>query len=321
MSADVLTRPTDYPEVRQVGAHRAGGHRRVASRDPNDIGSQLELPEGVVVALRALACLVVLLLWLVLYAMVLSGLGEQHVQHQLYAKLRVELSDQTVPIGGLIRNGAPIAVLNAPKAGLHGAVVVEGTSSSDLQKGPGHWVASVLPGQIGQSVLVGKSVTFGAPFGDITSLAKGDSLTVTTGQGVAEYTVTGVRRPGDPLPPAVSGTEGRLTLVALAGIGWRSALAPNQTVFVDASLQGAGRPVPPGRPSAIPAGQRLMQGDAGALNDVVLSLELLLALCVAVVWMRSRWGSWQVWLVGTPVLLAALWIVTETSARLLPNLL
>ncbi len=64
-----------------------------------------------------------------------------------------------------------------------------------------------------------------------------------------------------------------------------------------------------------------MQGDTGALNDVVLWLELLLVLCVAVVWMRSRWGGWQVWLVGTPVLLATLWILTETSARLLPNLL
>jgi sortase A len=320
MSADVLTRPA-YPELRQVGTHRAQSHRRIASRGPHDIGFQPELPEAVVVALRVLGCLVVLLLWLVLYAMVLSGLSEQHAQHQLYAKLRVQLSDQTVPIGAPIRDGAPIAVLNAPKAGLHGAVIVEGTSSSDLQKGPGHWVTSVLPGQIGQSILVGKSVTFGAPFGNITSLAKGDSLTVTTGQGVAEYTVTGVRRPGDPLPEPLSGTEGRLTLVALAGNGWRSALAPNQTVFVDASLQGAGKPVPPGRPSSIPAGQRLMQGDTGALNDVVLWLELLLALCVAVVWMRSRWGGWQVWLVGTPVLLAALWIVTETSARLLPNLL
>ena len=235
--------------------------------------------------------------------------------------MRVELSDQTVPIGAPIRNGAPIAVLNAPRAGLHGAVVVEGTSSSDLQKGPGHSVTSVLPGQIGQSVLVGKSVTFGAPFANIRSLAKGDPLTVTTGQGVSQYTVTDVRLAGDPLPQPLSGSEGRLTLVALAGNGWRSALAPNTTVFVDASLQGAGKPAPPGRPSATPAGQRLMQGDTGALNDIVLCLELLLIVCVAVVWMRGHWGGWQVWLVGTPVLLAALWIVTETSARLLPNLL
>jgi sortase A len=321
MSADVLTRPTAYPDVRQVGTHRAQSHRRVPKRNPNDLGYRPELPEVIVVALRALACLVVLLLWLVLYAMVLSGLAEQHTQHQLYAKLRVKLSDQTVPIGAPIRNGAPIAVLSAPKAGLHGAVIVEGTSSPDLQEGPGHWVSSVLPGQIGQSVLVGKSVTFGAPFGGITSLRKGDSLTVTTGQGVAQYTVTGVRHAGDPLPPPLSGTQGRLTLVALAGNGWRSALAPNQTVFVDASLQGEGKPVPPGRPSSIPAGQRLMQGDTGALNDVVLWMELLLVVCVAVVWTRSRWGGWQVWLVGTPVLLAALWIVTETAARLLPNLL
>ena len=320
MSADVLTRPIGYPEVRQAGAHRAQSHRRVAAPDPSGARQQLEVPDWVVVTLRAAGCLIVLLLWLVLYAVVLSGLGEQHTQHTMYAKLRVELSDQTVPIGGLIRNGAPIAVLDAPKARLHHAVVVEGTSSSDLQKGPGHLVNSVLPGQIGQSVLLGKGVTFGAPFGGITSLVKGDPLTVTTGQGVAHYTVTGVRRTGDPLPSMLSGSEGRLTLVALAGNGWRNAVAPSQTVFVDASLQGAGKPVPAGRPSATPPGQKLMDGDAGALTDLVLWLELLLVLCVAMVWTRSRWGGGQVVLVGTPVLLAVLWIVTETSARLLPNL-
>ncbi len=321
MSADVLTRPTRYPETRQVGAHRAQNHRRVASPSPNDVRIESELPDGALVTLRALGCLAVLLLWLVVYAVVLSGLGEQHVQHALYAKLRVELADQTVPIGGPIRNGTPIAVVDAPNAGLRGAVVVEGTSSADLQRGPGHWVTSVLPGQIGQSVLVGKSVTFGAPFGNITKLAKGDPLTVTTGQGVASYTVTGVRRNGDPLPPTLSGTQGRLTLVALAGNGWRSALAPSQTVFVDASLQGAGKPVPPGRPATTPAGQRLMDGDSGALGQLVLWMELLLVVGVAVVWMRSQWGGWQVWLVSTPVLLAVTWIVTETSARLIPNLL
>jgi sortase A len=321
VSNDLLTRPTGYPETRQSGAHRAQSHRRVAGPTSAELRYQLELPEAIIVTLRALACLVVLLLWLVTYAMFLSGLGEQHAQHVLYAKLRVELADQTVPIGGPIRNGAPIAVLNAPKAGLHGAVVVEGTSSSDLQKGVGHWVTSVLPGQIGQSVLLGKSVTFGAPFGDVTKLAKGDPLTVTTGQGVASYTVTGVRRTGDPLPPTLSGTEGRLTLVALVGNGWRNALAPSQMVFVDASLQGAGKPVPPGRPGATPAGQRLMDGDSGALGQLVLWMELLLVVGVAVVWMRSQWGGWQVWLVSTPVLLAVTWIVTETAARLVPNLL
>jgi hypothetical protein len=115
MSADVLTRPTADREVRQVGAHRSQSHRRVAGPNTSEAGYQQELPEGVVVALRALACLVVLLLWLVLYAVVLSGFDEQHMQHQLYAKLRVELSNQTVPIGAPIRNGAPIAVLTRPR--------------------------------------------------------------------------------------------------------------------------------------------------------------------------------------------------------------
>lgn len=321
MSADVLTRPRSYRDVRAAGAHRAGGHRRVAVQDATGGRYPSEPADGVVVALRSLACLCLLMVWLVVYAMLLSGFSEQRTQHVLYAKVRVQLSNQTVPIGAPIRNASPVAVLDAPRAGLHRAVVVEGTSSSDLQKGPGHWATSVLPGQVGQSVLVGKSVTFGAPFGQITKLAMGDPITVTTGQGVSHYVVTAVRRVGDPLPAPLSGTQGRLTLVALAGSGWRNALAPNQTVYVDASLQGNGQPVPPGRPASTPPGQALMDGDGDALNDVVLWMELLLVVSVAVVWIRSRWGGPQMWLAGAPVLLAVMWIVTQTAARLLPNLL
>jgi sortase A len=39
------------------------------------------------------------------------------------------------------------------------------------------------------------------------------------------------------------------------------------------------------------------------------------------VWSRVRWGRWQTWLLGGPLLLAALWGVSTTAIQLLPNLL
>jgi len=257
----------------------------------------------------------------VLYGLLLSGVQEDRSQTGLYAKLRAEFASETAPVGGGIKNGAPVALLDAPKAGLRQAVVVEGTSSADLQKGPGHLVNTVLPGQAGISAILGKGVTFGAPFANITKLAAGDPITVTTGQGVAHYVVNDVRGSGDPLPPALATGQGRLTFVAVVGSGWRAGWAPTQTVYVDATLQGAGFAAPPGRPTQTPSEQSPMEGSAGALYPLVLWLQLLVAAGVAVAWARGHWRGWQVWLAGAPIVFAISWMATETAARLLPNLL
>jgi sortase A len=266
-------------------------------------------------------CLSLLPLWVVLYALLLSGLQESRTQHQLYGSLRAHLAAETVPVGGPIKNRTPVALLDIPNAGLHHAVVVEGTSSADLQGGPGHLANTVLPGQSGVSAILGRSVTFGGPFGRIGKLAKGNAITITTGQGVVHYYVTDVRRPGDPLPSLLSAGEGRLTLVTVAGSGWRSGWAPTQTIYVDASLQGQGTAAPAGRPIQVPQGQAVMDGEPSALVPLVLWLEAFLIVVVAATWARTHWGTWQVWLAGAPVLLAVLWVVTETSDKLLPNLL
>lgn len=288
---------------------RAGGGRN----------SQLSGPAAI--AVTALAVLAVFAVWLVIFALVLSGFQEHRAQRGLYAKLRAELAAETAPLGGQISNGAPVAIIDAPNAGIHHAVVVEGTTSTDLQNGPGHRVDTVLPGQAGVSVILAKGVTFGAPFSEVTRLSRGDVITATTGQGTFHYRVADVRYAGDPLPPLLSGRQGRLILVAAVGEGIRAGWAPSQIVYVDADLQGAGKLSPGGGPTVQPADQVVMAGDDSALTPLVLWLELLIVTAVAVVWSRRKWGGWQVWLVGTPALLAVLWLVTETAARLTPNLL
>jgi sortase A len=253
--------------------------------------------------------------------LVVSGLQEHRAQHGLYATLREQLAAETAPVGGVVKDGAPIATLSVPALGLNKSVVVEGTTSTDLQNGPGHRVDTVFPGQAGVSVVFGKSATFGAPFGKLTSLKPGDVITATTGQGSFTYHVIDVRTPGMPFPPAVTGTAGRLILVSAYGHGWRSGWAPSQVVYVDANLQGAGKASPGGGPTAQPANQVAMARDDTALTPLVLWLELLIVAAVGFVWSRRHWGTWQVWLVGAPALFAVIWVVTETATRLLPNLL
>lgn len=272
------------------------------------------------VLVRAMLGFSLVCLWVLAYGFAFSGIQEGRNQAVLYSKLRQELSEATAPLGGSITSGTPVALLDARSAGLRNVVVVEGTTSTDLTNGPGHVATTPLPGQPGISVLMGRSVTFGAPFRHIAALRVGQLVRVTTGQGEFTYRVAQVRAAGDRQRPLVSG-QSRLTLVSSTGSGWRNGWAPQVTVYVDADLvTGTVQPYPPGRPTALSAAERPMQGDRGALVPLVLWLQGLLLVCIGAVLGRARWGRWQTWLLGTPLVLACLWGATQSAVALLPNL-
>jgi len=289
------------------------GHHRPRVRKP--------LPLWVTVAVWMCLGLAALSIWTLFYAFALSGLQALRSQTELYAQFREELSLATAPLGGAISPGSPVAVIDAPQAGIHQLVVVEGTSAGQLQAGPGHRRDTPLPGQVGTSVLFGRSVMFGGPFSSIAALRPGQTLKVVTGQGTYSYTVEDVRRGGDRLPPPLASDGSRLELVSSEGSGWQSGWAPTHLVYVDALLKGQAGPSPPGRPAAISVAELPMHADAGALVLVVLWLQILIAAALAVVWLALRWGRWQAWAVGVPVVLACLWGLTSTAVQLLPNLL
>lgn len=268
----------------------------------------------------ALAGLSVLSLWVVFYALTIGGLREARSQAQGYARLRQRLAEATAPLGGAIAPGTPVAVLDAPRGGLHRLVVVEGTSPADLTRGPGHRADTPLPGQPGVAVVFGRAVTYGAPFHGVTRLRAGDRVTVTTGQGTFGYVVERVRHAGDPLPPPLAAGGGRLVLVTAEGGGRLGALAPDGAVYVDARLDGPAQPAPPGRPAFVQGSAQAMRGEPGVVIDLVLWLQALLLVAVGGVWAAARWGGRQTWLVTAPVLVAVLCAATESALRLLPNL-
>jgi sortase A len=255
------------------------------------------------------------------FAFGLSGLQEQRSQQQLYDRFRGLLAPNSLvapSIGGVIPAGTPVALLNSPQGGLDNVVVVEGTSSGDLLAGPGHTPDSPLPGQVGDSVLIGKSATAGGPFRGILKLRPGDAVSVQTGQGTFHFVVldnilAGQRMPL--LPPS----DSLLTLVTSAGSGWLGRLAPNHLVYVNAALVGRPVAAPPGRPTTAPPADTQGHGDPAAWPWVVAWALALLAAAVAATWTWSRLGVWRMWILAVPVIVGILWGLSNEVLRLLPN--
>ncbi len=85
--------------------------------------------------------------------------------------------------------GQPIAVIEIPKIGLN-HIVVSGTDKGSLQKGPGHYPTTPLPGQLGNAAIAGHRTTYGAPFGQLHELVVGDKIILVTLRGKFTYEVT-----------------------------------------------------------------------------------------------------------------------------------
>jgi sortase A len=272
--------------------------------------------------LWTLAALSGLAVWALLHAFVLTSLEERGSQKRLYAQFREQLGNATAPQGGSIKPGSPVALVDAGIDGLRRLVVIEGTTAGQLTRGPGHLSDTPLPGQPGVSVIFGRSVTYGAPFRSLSRMQAGETITVTTGQGVFEYRVDRVRRPGDLLPPPLPANGSGLMLVTSAADGWRSGWAPDHMIYLDATLTGGEvKPAPTHRPTAVSKSALAMQGETGVLVLVVFWLQGVLLVSVGLAWARIRWGRWQTLVTGLPLALAVLWGASGAAVRLLPNLI
>jgi sortase A len=89
-------------------------------------------------------------------------------------------------------DGEAIARLRVPRLDLS-LVVVNGTSASDLRRGPGRHEETFMPGEGELVYVAGHRTTYGAPFSDIDELEAGDDITVELPYGTVEYRVTGHR--------------------------------------------------------------------------------------------------------------------------------
>lgn len=85
--------------------------------------------------------------------------------------------------------GDAIARLRVPRLGLS-LVVIDGTSPSDLRRGPGRHRDTFMPGEGELVYIAGHRTTYGAPLSDIDTLREGDPVTLELPYGTVEYRVT-----------------------------------------------------------------------------------------------------------------------------------
>jgi sortase A len=69
-------------------------------------------------------------------------------------------------------------------------VLYEGVTLTTLDRGPGHWPGTAMPGGVGNVVVGGHRTSHDKPFRNIDKLSAGDEVVFTTDAGRFVYTVT-----------------------------------------------------------------------------------------------------------------------------------
>jgi sortase A len=156
---------------------------------------------------RVLIGIGVLVLLFTAYQIWGTSIQESHTQESLRAQLQKESNSQAVqhalaeataldklPTGPPVTarqvaapaEGEPIGDIRIPVIGLN-QVIVEGTNTPDLRKGPGHYTGTPMPGQPGNAAVAGHRTTYGHPFYSLDAVKVGDPIVFTTLQGIFVY--------------------------------------------------------------------------------------------------------------------------------------
>lgn len=217
--------------------------------------------------------------------------------------------------------GNPIGYIRIPVIGVN-QVVVEGTGTSDLRKGPGHYTGTPIPGQAGNAAVAGHRTTYGHPFYNLDSVKVGDPIVLTTLQGSFVYDTTKsfVVSPSDTtVVDDVLGNQ--LTLTTCNPRFSATTRLVVQATLAHSQLFGSsGLPVNTGRLHADPKSQSLAGNSNVGLTDTLLwgfATALLVAgiFYAAYRYRRHRWVIYGVGALGTLVLL---WFLFGAVSPLLP---
>ncbi len=214
--------------------------------------------------------------------------------------------DSSAPDGPFVwpqlGNGDPVARIVIPRIGLD-MVVVQGTDTSDLREGPGHYPSTPLPGQPGNVAIAGHRTTYAHPFYNLNELSAGDSILVTVPGHVWRYVVRVqmVVTPGD---VAVAGplTEGGSWLT-LTTCNPRYSAATR--LVVRAQLMAASVPAAAQAPVSIPAARPTPRGFLSRTTSTTPTAPVSGA---------GNWWSvlgWVALLGGLTIALIVAWRATE----------
>lgn len=146
----------------------------------------------------------VIVLLFVVYEVYVTNFFAHREQHEVQTALRTEWQHDVTahrrdPLlalpgstGPRLPDGTGIAFLYIPRLGSdYSWAIVQGISNSDLEKGPGHYPWTQLPGQVGNFAVAGHRVGKGEPFLNLDHLQPGDPVIVQTQSRWFVYTVLG----------------------------------------------------------------------------------------------------------------------------------
>ena len=198
--------PAEPPEPPRRGG---GGHRRDPEPNPHRLGDALRT------VLRGLGQLMITAGAIVLLFAVYEVYVTNWFAHREQSKVHTELQQQwakgplALPEGKLATlDGHGIANLYIPRFGKDYAwTIVQGTDDADLEKGPGHYDGTQLPGQKGDFAIAGHRVGKGEPFLNLDKLRAGDSVVVETQTTWYVYCVIGAGPKNDSCSPSAAGAS------------------------------------------------------------------------------------------------------------------
>jgi sortase A len=91
-----------------------------------------------------------------------------------------------------VHSGAAVGRLEIAKLGVV-YDVIQGTRTGDLERGPGHYAGTGLPGQGRTIAIAGHRTTYLAPFRNLDQLHRGDRIVLRMPYGTFTYVVAGQR--------------------------------------------------------------------------------------------------------------------------------
>ncbi len=253
----------------------------------------------------------------------ISETNSQEVRHALAEAAALNKLPTGPPVAapstGDPAEGEPVGDIRIPVIGVS-QVVVEGTNTPDLRKGPGHYIGTPLPGQVGNASIAGHRTTYGHPFYNLDGVKVGDPIVLTTLQGIFVYDTTKsfVVSPSDTtvIKNAFADT---LTLTTC-----NPRFSASTRLIVQARLAHSqlfpNKGLPVGRLNADPK-----SGDLAGNSNVELTQTLFWGFLVLVLlgsilftaW-HFRRQRWMIWGVGTLGMLVLLWFFFGAISPLLP---
>jgi sortase A len=101
---------------------------------------------------------------------------------------------RTAPIPAPVNDRAKVPIvkigeIRIPKIGLVHPIF-EGITLTVIDKGPGHWPGSAVPGQLGNATFAGHRVTHSRPFRNVDKLVPGDEIIFAMPNGTFTYKMT-----------------------------------------------------------------------------------------------------------------------------------